>query len=538
MAACRAVAAFLIAAALSSCVSASHRGAEGDTLVFTGLAGEPDSLNPMLSTMSDVYSFSHLYLSYLVECDDRGRLVPEIARSVPTQQNGGISADGKTIVYHLRRGVYWQDGVPLTARDVVFTFHAVMNPANDVPTRVGYDEIASVRAAGSDTVVVRLRRPFAPITAYFFGPQGLPAILPAHLLARYRSLDRVPYNQLPVGSGPFRVVAWRHGDSIALEANPRYWRGRPKIDRIVYRIIPDPNTRLEQLQTGEADAYFDVDPLLLPQLRRMRGIAIALTPVNDVHFLRFNMHDPVLADPRIRRAIAMAIDRPRLIEAATHGSGSTIDADQPRNSWAYDPAVPPVPYDPNRARRLLGGRRIRLVLAISPQGINGSPLVATVIQQELRSVGIDVTIKSYPFTAFYAPASLGGPLAGGRYQLAYDAWWVMGPDPDDSWNFACDQMPPHGVNYYFWCNRTADAAMHDALRTYDRARRIRDYAIVQREVARDLPEFSLWQVRMPNAYSKRLHGVSPSPFGSAFWNAWSWTLGTTDRPANTTARAR
>lgn len=509
---------------LVSCTPKSGPQGEPNALVFAGLAGEPDSLNPLISNQADVASFSHLYMSYLVECDDRGRLVPEIATAVPTQQNGGISADGKTIVYHLRHGVRWQDGEPLTARDVAFSYQAVMNPANNVGTRVGYTDIDSVRTNGDYTAILHLRRPFSPTVAYFLGPQGSSSILPSHLLAGFHDLNRVAFNSLPVGSGPFQVVAWRHGDAVTLEANPSYWRGRPKIDRLVYRIIPDPNTRLEQLHTGEVGAYFDVDPLLLPQLRGMAGVRIAMTPVNDIHILRFNMRDPSLTDPRVRRAVAMAIDRQQLVNAATHGSGIIVDADQPRNGWAFDASLPALRYDPAAARRVLAGRKLDLTLAISPQGINGSPLVATVIQQNLSAVGIAVSIKQFPFTTFWAPAAAGGPMASGHYQLAYDAWWSQGPDPDDSWNFGCDQIPPNGENYYFWCNERADRATHDALRSYDRRRRIADYAAVQREVVRDLPELTLWQVSMPDAYRTRLHGVAPSPCGSTFWNAWSWTL--------------
>ncbi len=322
------------------------------TLVFTGMAGEPDTLNPLISASSDLFSLSHLYMSLLVESDGKGRLIPDIARSVPVLGNG-ISKDGRTIVYHLRRGLRWQDGAPLTARDVVFSYHAVMNPVNNVLTRVGYAEVDRIRAPNDTTVVIHLRRPFSPIVSYFFGPQGGPAIMPAHLLDKYEDLNRVAYNQRPVGSGPFRVVEWRHGDRVILEANPLYWRGRPHIDRIVYRIIPDPNTRTEELQSDEVDAYFDVDPQMLPTLRASSMVRIVMTPVNDVHVLEFNLRDPVVGDVRVRRAVAHAIDREKLMQVATHGAGIALEGDQPRNGWAYDPRLDRIRYDPQTARRLL-----------------------------------------------------------------------------------------------------------------------------------------------------------------------------------------
>jgi peptide/nickel transport system substrate-binding protein len=520
----RRLAVLAIALCCAACTQAGTRHTSGSQLVFTGLAGEPDSLNPMLSNEADELNFSHLYMSYLVENDDRNDAIPEIAREVPTLANGGISNDERTITYHLRPNVRWQDGAPLTARDVVFSYRAIVDPRNNVATRVGYEEVRTIRAAGDRTVVVRLRRRFSPFVQYFFGPQGVGAIMPEHLLAGRSDLNHAAYNERPVGSGPFRVVRWNRGDSIVLAANPLYWRGKPHIDRLLYRIIPDPDTRLEQLRTGEADAYFDVDPQLLPQVRSIPGVRVAMTPVNDLHVLRFNLRDPAVRDARVRRAIAMAIDRKELLTGATHGSGVIVNADQPSNGWAYDASTPSLSYDPVGARRLLRGRSVNVTLAIAPQIVNGSPLVASVLQENLRRIGVRATIKQYPSGMFYGSAAQGGVLAGGRYQLSYDAWWVLGSDPDDSWNTACDQMPPAGLNYSRWCDANADAATRDALATLDRGRRRADYANVQRAVARRLPFLTLWQVRIPNAYRTYVRGIAPAPFGSTFWNAWSWNL--------------
>ena len=132
----------------------------------------------------------------------------------------------------------------MTARDVVFSYRAIADPHNNVATRVGYDEVQTIDAPDDYTVVVRLRRRFSPFLQYFLGPQGVGAIMPAHLLAGHSDLNRVAYNERPMGAGPFRLVQWRHGDSIILAANPLYWRGTPHINRLIYRIVPDPNTRL------------------------------------------------------------------------------------------------------------------------------------------------------------------------------------------------------------------------------------------------------------------------------------------------------
>jgi peptide/nickel transport system substrate-binding protein len=517
----------LTLAAALCCTACSHAGTRytsGSQLICTGLAGEPDSLNPMLSNEADELNFSHLYMSYLIENDAKGNEIPEIAAEVPTLANREISRDQRSITYRLRRNVRWQDGAPLTARDVIFSYHAIVDPRNNVATRVGYDEVQAIGAPDNYTVVIRLHRRFSPFVQYFFGPQGVGALMPAHLLQGYSDLNRVAYNQRPVGSGPFRVVQWLRGDRITLAANPFYWRGKPRIEGLVYRIVPDPNTRLQELRAGEADAYFDLDPQLLPQARSIPGVRIALTPVADLHVLRFNLRDPTIRDADVRKAIAMAIDRRTLIEAATHGSGIVVDADQSSTSWAYDAATPAISYDPAAAKRLLGGRHPDVTLAIAPQIVNGSQLVAAIVQEDLRKIGVRATIKQYPSGMFYGPAAQGGVLAGGHYQLSYDAWWVLGNDPDDSWHMTCDEVPPAGLNYSFWCDARANAAIRDALATVDRPRRKADYAIVQRAIAAELPIFTLWQVRIPDAYRTYVHGIAPAPGGSTFWNAWSWSI--------------
>ncbi|MGA7286137.1 MAG: hypothetical protein WBW87_16535, partial [Candidatus Cybelea sp.] len=202
-----------------------------------------------------------------------------------------------------------------------------------------------------------------------------------------------------------------------------------------------------------------------------------------------------------------------------------VDADQSSTSWAYDAATPAISYDPAAAKRLLGGRHPDVTLAIAPQIVNGSQLVAAIVQEDLRKIGIRATIKQYPSGMFYGPAAQGGVLAAGRYQLAYDAWWVLGNDPDDSWHMTCDEVPPAGLNYSFWCDARANAAIRDALATVDRPRRKADYAVVQRAIAAELPIFTLWQVRIPDAYRTYVHGIAPAPGGSTFWNAWSWSIG-------------
>ena len=149
---------------------------------------EPRTLDPLLNTGYTAEEVGSLVYSYLLRIDSRGQLEPDLTQRVPSTANGDISSDGKPILYHLRRGVRWQDGSPFTAEDVVATFRAVMNTRNPVPTRLGYDQVATIRALDATTLQVRLRQRFAPFLTYFFETETYP-ILPAHILAHITSLS-------------------------------------------------------------------------------------------------------------------------------------------------------------------------------------------------------------------------------------------------------------------------------------------------------------------------------------------------------------
>src|SRR5579872_54366 len=214
------------------------------------------TLNPHLYAATSLLNLANMTMAYLVRYDHENKPFPELATEVPTQDNGGISKDGKTITWHLRKGVRWSDGAPFDADDVVFSTKAVLNPKNNEVGRDGWDLITKIDEPDKYTVVYHLKKPFASYLPVFFGTSGAnPCILPQHILGNLPDINTAPYNSKPVGIGPFRYVSWKRGDSIELEANPYYWRGEPKLKRIIYKQIPDRNTLLTQLQTGEIDFW-------------------------------------------------------------------------------------------------------------------------------------------------------------------------------------------------------------------------------------------------------------------------------------------
>jgi peptide/nickel transport system substrate-binding protein len=500
------------------------------TIAFN-ISEDPHSLNPILARSDDERQIAHLMFDLLLDVDARGRLVPALALAVPTLANGGVSPDGRTIVYHLRHDVYWQDGQPLTASDVIFTWQAITDPDNDVASTRDYDMIDLIFAPDSYTVVMRLKHPWPPAVSTFFtyGTNPMP-ILPAHLLAEQGSLRNAAFNTHPIGSGPYRLVRWERGDRLVLTANDRYFRGRPRARTISVEEIPDTNSALTMLRTGRLDWSLQ-SPAQRLALGRDAGVRFVYAPFAGFGAIAFNCRRPPFDDGRMRRAIAMAIDRDRLSRGITGGQYPVANSDQPTFSWAFDAAVRLPGFDPVKADRALDamgwrrgrdgmrrrrGRPLALTFTTFPEG-DTAVRTAEYVQAMLHDRGIDVTVKKISLAQFYLPASAGGLLLSGRFDMAYMVWRA-GVDPDDA-----DLVTCRGIaNFAGFCDAQVDALETRALGALDeRARRV-SYAAIQRALAAEVPYDFLYAPRYGFAVRSRLRGFEPTAF-SPTWNASMWS---------------
>ncbi len=535
-------AAFLVVLAGCARIAATGPGAaERDTL-NVAMTGAPNTLNPILSTQQFEVQAEMLAFDPLVATDPDGRDVPVLAAAVPTQQNGGISRDGLTLVYRLRRGVVWQDGAPFTSRDVRFTWQAIMNPATAVATRHGYDQVARVDTPDPYTAVFHLKRRFAPAVHTLFAHSDSPVgILPAHLLERYRDLNGVAFNSLPVGTGPFRIVRWQRGDRIEYAANDRYFLGKPGLHRIVIHFVPDENTAIDEMRTREIDWFVQASPRVYPQLRAIPGVVVNLVPFNGVDSIIFNTTRAPFSDPRLRRAVGLAIDKPGLVRKVTYDTTLPATEDLPPFLWAFDPHAGTNRRDLPAATSLLenagwhpgpdgirlkDGRRLTLGLAFRTDSLTDRNR-GVVIASMLREAGIEVELKGYTTTLLYAPAQENGILASGNYDAGLMTWYA-GVDPDDSTQLLCDQVAPRGYNWSRYCNPQLDAAEKLALASYDRATRKRAYALVQERLAADSPYVYLWWPRQIEAVSAGLRNFRPNGIVED-WNAYEWSFAGAER---------
>jgi peptide/nickel transport system substrate-binding protein len=547
----RAIAALVGALSLAACTKVTDTTSTPTTtttnanargLLRIAIQRSPNTLNPLLSANTTEGLVNRLSFSLLVTIAADGKTpVPDLASEVPTTTNGGISADGRTITYHLRKNVKWQDGVPFTSKDVRFSWQAMMNDANNVNERVGYEDVASVDTPDDWTVVFHLKRPFAPFVNTVFAESDSPVcVVPEHILGKYKDVNRVPFNQQPIGTGPFKVTRWVRGDRIELVANDDYFRGKPKLRGVVVREIPDENTSLNALRAHDVDWIFQASPDLYHALTSVAGVKIVLANLmQSLQLLMNTAHEP-LTDVRVRRAIAYAVDKRALVGKFTGGTAVVATADQPPWSWAWTEDVTKYPADAAKAKALLreagftpgsdgimrrNGRPLSLQLSYNVENATRR-LVAVQIQAMLKQVGIDAQIKSYPANLLFATYGQGGVLTTGKFDLNVSGW-VAGIDPDDHSEFACDQIPrpahPDGVNYSRYCSKAMDVAQTQALASYNDTKRKPAYVKIQQLLAADVPYDFLWYPRQLEPINPAFKGFAPNPVNEG-WNAWEWEI--------------
>lgn len=460
--------------------------------------GDLITLNPHLAWNAPVANLSELTMAWLVRWDEHNQPYPELATEIPTRRNGGVSSDGLTLTYHLRKGVVWSDGAPFSADDVVFSTHVVNNPANNEGTR--FDQVRSVVAKDRYTVVYHLKKPLSTfVEALFSSCCANPSILPKHLLAKYATINNVPYNSLPVGIGPFKFSRWDRGKQVVLVANPLYWRGRPKLDGIVYKVIPNQDDLFAQLAAHQLDLWYQFGGAYYPRVKALAGIRVLRRPSYAYDHVDFNLTRPALADPQVREALRLALDRRALVDRFANGIGIVQDSATPVTS-PYFVDAGTTPYDPAAANALLdragwvrgpdgirskGALKLDLDFATGASGVLARQSLAFVAE-EWRQIGVNVRVRQVPPNKMFAPPQQGGVLYGKDWDLSYFAW---GADPygDFSPEYGCDQFPPQGQNNVRWCDPQAQTAMDALYRHFDQEQRTADVRVLMERFVADVP---------------------------------------------------
>jgi peptide/nickel transport system substrate-binding protein len=524
----------LLALALVVAAATSRALAAGDgPEVRVGLPQQPNTLNPLLGAQFYENYIDCAIYSGLVVIDDHGNVAPDIIQNVPTRANGGISADGRTIIYVLRPGVRWQDGAPLTADDVAFTFARMRDPKIGFPSASSYDNVESVEARDVQTVVVHLKAPDADAVAEIFvnGQNG--SIVPRHILKSVSDMRHARFNEQPIGSGPYVVESWRRDSGLRLRANHAYFRGRPAIERLRIDFVPDANTLALQLRAGELDFAPGITPAAVASLRQAASLRVVDAPAYTIINLANRVDAAPFDDARVRRALGIVVDRTGIARKAYLGHAEPASEFVP--PWShYATTRGPRPADPDAARALLdaagwgassdgirerNGQRLSVTLT-TIAGARALLTTATLLQAEWRSIGVEVALRTIPSNALFAPD---GVLPSGNFQFALIGEGFA-TTPDRGALLGSRSLAPNGINYARYRDGEVDRAIEVARTASDPSARRRAFATIAKHVVADAPYVPLVWTRIIFAISRKLDGVKPETVNSDFWNVYDWRL--------------
>jgi peptide/nickel transport system substrate-binding protein len=523
----------LVAAALAAGAGCSgrHQGpAPSNELLIIGYDREPDTLNRFSThILEDIQT---AVVEGLTTTDQAMRIVPLLAVEVPSPENGAVRMrpdGGMDVTWKLRPNIRWHDGQRFTSADVKFTVEAINSPDYNPESTDGFDRIQSVETPDPLTAVVHYREIYAPYALQF-----VRGCLPKHLLEG-RNIDRAEdYNRRLLGTGPYRVAEWKTGEYILLERVPDYWQGAAHIGKLLFKFLPNTNTRIAELKNSEVHVVATVPWDKYREIAGVPGIAIRRTPGNAYEHVTLNERRvAAFTDVRVRRALIHAIDRALLSRTILDGLAPVANGPIQPISWAYTPDIVTYPFDPARARALFDaagwvarepggireqdGRKLAFTL-ITQSGFAVRENVAQVLQRQFREVGVDAAIQLHDGTS----------ISQLWFEGKFDAmlhWWQMPADPELTTFFAADRTPPAGRNINFVMDDPLTRLVYAADRTVNRDERKRLLAQAQARIAELAIEIPLYNVTKLDAIPASLHGFTGNPTNTGFvWNVHEWEI--------------
>jgi len=473
-----------------NCVSC-NQPSDPNTLVMI-IENTPANLDPRVGTDAQSEFIDELLFDSLVRKDEHFHLVPGVAESWEI-------SDPQTYIFHLRRGIQFHNGQPLTARDVKWTLDSMLNRTVTSLKTATYKLVDRIDAPDDTTAVIHLSEPFAPLLWNL--SEGAFGIVP------YGSGKEL--SSRPIGSGPFRFVRLVPDNEVIIERNETYWGEHPRIGRVRFTVVPDTTTRALELRKGSADlaAINSLPPDMVRALERERNLEVIRHPGTSLAYLAFNLRDPILQDVRVRQALAYAIDRGPMLHYLFADAGRLADSLLPPEHWAYNGNVQHYPYDPAKANAILesagyarGPDGVRFHLNMKTGTEETTRLMAAVLQQQFQKIGIALDIRSFEFATFYSD------VQKGAFQM-YSLRWLgySNQDPDIFEDvFHSASFPPQRANRGYYSNPQVDKLIEEGRKSLDQEQRKRIYAEVQQIVARDLPYIDFWYYDNVMVHSNRV----------------------------------
>jgi len=501
----------LIAAAILA-ISAGPGMAQADTTLVVGIAADPTGLDPeAVENNTSGFIMSTVYDSLVRYKPGTTEAAPGIAESWET------SADGLTYTFHLRHGAQFSDGTPLDAKAVIWNVDRLLNKANaEYIYNTGpvegyidftYGDVASYRAIDDNTVEFKFKQPSAPFLSSL-GMVWNGLVSPA-AAAKFGK----DYRNHPVGSGPFVLREWRPRDEVILDANPAYWGGKPKVDHLIFKELPDPQAAVLSLKRGEIQILADLSTQAVPAIKTDANVVLLTQPGLAVSGVALPVDVPPFNDKRVRQALNYAVDKDAINKALFSGLAVPLTSPLPAAQWGFDKSLPGYPYDVAKAQALLKeagvkpGTAVELLTYNSPRGYNpAGPNLAIAIQGYLKKVGIDASVHQLEVGAYFSA------VRSGTYKgLMMEGWTGDNGDPDNFLGELWGAKNIPVVNWSRYKNPEFEKLLSDALVVSDQAKRTAIYDQAQKLAMDDAPWIFINSTLQIRAIRKEVKGYELNP---------------------------
>lgn len=494
--------------------------------VLRRLESDVTTLNPILAKNTYDRRVTNFLFSPLLNLDADLLPVAGLAES------WDISPDGRRYTFHLNPKAMFSDHVPVRASDVLFSLRKIVDPHVEAPQLAGSFEqldLPNCTAPDPHTVVLAFKEALASQLIQF---NNVP-VLPQHIYDR-PDFDTA-FTSTAVGSGPYRLVRRVPGKEVLMVRRDDYWTIKPHIKNVLWKVVVDHQTAWNAVKRGELDESIITADVFARESTRpevQRTIDFRRFYTLSYNYIAWNTRDPMVADPRVRRALAMCIDLKSMISNIYHGTARAMSGPFTPDQWAFNPAVPVIEYDPAGAKRALASAgwldsdgdgvldHAGKPLAFEMLFTIGNPVsleFAQMLQSALKDVGVKMTVTQMDPAIFFQR------VLAGNYQSAY-LNWELDPDPDPFAILHSSQMPPHGQNFVFYSNPEADSLIDEGRRTFDQSKRIAIYQRLHEILANDQPYTTTVQGSQKYAIRKRVRNARES----RGWGLFLWYPGEFD----------
>ncbi|MEI6127661.1 MAG: peptide-binding protein, partial [Pseudomonadota bacterium] len=501
--------------------AADSKAVYGDSLIV-GTIGEPSVLIPLLASDGASHDVAGMLYNGLVKYDTDLTLIGDLAES------WDISDDGLMITFHLRKGVTWEDGVAFTAEDVDFGFKTIIDPKTPTAYAEDFRQVKKAEVVDPYTFRVTYEKPFAPALSSW----GSLVVLPRHLLSG-KDITQSELRRKPLGLGRFTFKDWMPGEKLILEANKKYFGGRPFLNNYIYRFIPDSATLFLELQAGSVDEMA-LTPLQFTRQTDSKYFTENFRkfkyPASNYTYFAFNFLHPWFQDIRVRQAMAYGIDKKEIVDGVLLGLGEPSTGPYIPGTWPCNPSVKRYDYNPEMAKKLLAeagwidsnndGIRekdgVPFEFTILTNMGNALRLnTATIIQWRLEMVGIKVHIRVLEWSAF-----INEFIDKKRFQAVLLGWSIgLDPDQYDIWHSS--KTGEKELNFISYKNPEVDELLEKGRRVFKIEERKKIYYRLQEILAEEVPYIFLYVPYALPVIHARFKNITPSPIGIGY-NVEQW----------------